>query len=69
MASVVVQTVGLLKSHVLDLDSELLREDYQCETDVEQEVLIYDAFDAPQQFMSAYDFLVINDQGSPSDQP
>lgn len=40
--------VGLLKSHVPDLDSELLCEDYRCNTDAERDALVDGAFDATQ---------------------
>jgi hypothetical protein len=69
MASAVAHAVGLLKSHVPNLDPELLREGYQCETDAEWDVLVDGTFDAAQHFISAYDFSVISDQGRPGDQP
>jgi predicted phage tail protein len=37
MASVVAHAVGLLKSHMPDLNQELLYEDYQCEYDAERD--------------------------------
>jgi hypothetical protein len=46
MALVVAHTVALLKSHVADVDLELLHKEYQCKTDAERDTLIDGAFDA-----------------------
>jgi hypothetical protein len=69
MASVVAHAVGLLKSHMPDLNQELLYEDYQCEYDAERDALVDGAYDAAQHFVSAYDFSMISNQGSLDDQP
>jgi hypothetical protein len=67
MASVVAHVVGLLKSHVANLNLELLREDYRCESDAERNVFMDDAYDAAHHFVSSYDFSVISGQSSPGD--
>jgi hypothetical protein len=69
IASSVAHAVALLKSHIPDLDPELLCKDYRCETDAERDALIDGSFDAAQHFVSEYDFSVANDQDSPGAQP
>jgi hypothetical protein len=64
----VAHAVALLKSHVLDLDTELLHKDFPFADDEERDALIESIYDTAQHFMSQYDFSVVNDQddnGSP----
>jgi hypothetical protein len=46
MASAIVHAVGLLKIHVPGLDSELLHEDYRCESDAAWDALVNGVYDA-----------------------
>jgi hypothetical protein len=47
--------MALLKSHLPDLDVELLRKDFTVD-EVEREVLTNGAYDAAHEFTSSYDF-------------
>jgi hypothetical protein len=51
----VVNAMALLKSHLLDLDVELLRKDFAVD-EAEREALISGAYDATHEFASSYDF-------------
>jgi hypothetical protein len=64
----VAHVVVLLKSHVPDLDTELLHRDFPFADDEERDALIDSVYDTAQYFMSQYDFSVVHDQddnGSP----
>jgi hypothetical protein len=64
----VAHVVVLLKSHVPDLDTELLHRDFPFADDEERDALIDSVYDTAQYFVSQYDFSVVNDQddnGSP----
>jgi hypothetical protein len=52
---VVANAMALLKSHLPDLDVELLRKDFTID-EAELEVLTNDAYDATHGFTSSYDF-------------
>jgi hypothetical protein len=52
---VVANAMALLKSHLPDLDVELLRKDFTID-EAEREVLTNDAYDATHGFTSSYDF-------------
>jgi hypothetical protein len=51
----VANAMALLKSHLPDLDVELLRKDFTVD-EVEREALISGAYDAAHEFASSYDF-------------
>jgi hypothetical protein len=51
----VVNAMALLKSHLLDLDVELLRKDFAVD-EAEREALISGAYDATHEFASSYEF-------------
>jgi hypothetical protein len=55
MSSMVAHAAALSKNHLLDLNLELLRQDFTVD-DVERETLVSNAFDAAQDFVSSYDF-------------
>jgi hypothetical protein len=58
----VAHVVALLKSHVTDLDTELLRRDFPFDDDEEWDALIDSVYDTAQHFVSQYDFSTVNDQ-------
>jgi hypothetical protein len=51
----VANAMALLKSHLPDLDVELMRKDFIVD-EVEREALTSDAYDAAHEFASSYDF-------------
>jgi hypothetical protein len=51
----VANAMALLKSHLPDLDVELLRKDFTVDK-VEREALTSGAYDAAHEFVSSYDF-------------
>jgi hypothetical protein len=51
----VANAMALLKSHLPDLDVELLRKDFTVD-EVEREALTSGAYDAAHEFASSYDF-------------
>jgi hypothetical protein len=55
ISSTVVHVATLFKNHLLDLNMELLRQDFTM-NDAERETLVSNAFDATQDFISSYDF-------------
>jgi hypothetical protein len=55
ISSAVAHTATLLKNHLLDLNMELLCQDFTVD-DAELETLVSSAFDAAQDFVSSYDF-------------
>jgi hypothetical protein len=55
ISSEVVHATTLFKSHLLDLDMEVLRKDFTVE-EAEHETLVTSAYDAAQDFVSSYDF-------------
>jgi hypothetical protein len=55
ISSKVVHATTLFKSHLLDLDMEVLRKDFTVE-EAEHETLVTSAYDAAQDFVSSYDF-------------
>jgi hypothetical protein len=55
ISSEVVHATMLFKSHLLDLDMEVLRKDFTVE-EAEHETLVTSAYDAAQDFVSSYDF-------------
>jgi hypothetical protein len=68
ISSAVAHVVALLKSYVPDLDAELHRRDYPLEDDNERDAIIDSVYETAQNFVSQYDFSVVNDQddeGSP----
>jgi hypothetical protein len=55
ISSAVAHTVALFKNHLLDLNMEILHQDFTVD-DAEREALVSSAFDAAQDFVSSYDF-------------
>jgi chromosome segregation ATPase len=55
ISSAVAHTTALFKNHLLDLNMEILRQDFTVD-DAEREALFSSAFDAAQDFVSLYDF-------------
>jgi hypothetical protein len=55
ISSAVAHTATLLKNHLLDLNMELLCQDFTVD-DAELETLVSSAFDVAQDFVSSYDF-------------
>jgi hypothetical protein len=55
ISSTVAHVVALFKNHLLDLNMELLRQDFTMD-DAEREILVSSAFDAAQDFVSSYNF-------------
>jgi predicted nucleic acid-binding Zn-ribbon protein len=55
ISTAVANAMALLKSHLPDLDVELLRKDFAVD-EVEREVLTSGAYDAAHEFASSYDF-------------
>jgi hypothetical protein len=55
ISSAVAHTASLFKNHLLDLNIEILRQDFIVD-DAEREALVSSAFDATQDFVSSYDF-------------
>jgi hypothetical protein len=55
ISSVVAHAVTLFNNHLLDLNMELLRQDFTVDN-AERETLVSSAFDAAQDFVSSYDF-------------
>jgi hypothetical protein len=55
ISSAVAHVVALFKNHLLDLNMELLRQDFTMD-DAERETLVSSAFDAAQDFVSSYNF-------------
>jgi hypothetical protein len=51
----VANAMALLKSHLPDLDAELLRKDFAVD-EVDHEALTSGAYDAAHEFASSYDF-------------
>jgi hypothetical protein len=67
ISSTVAHAVALFKNHLLDLNMELLRQDFTM-NDVKRETLVSNAFDAAQDFVSSYYFTslaVSDDNDSP----
>jgi hypothetical protein len=52
---VVAHTAAVFKSHLLDLNMELLRQDFTMD-DAKCETLVSNTFDVAQDFVSSYDF-------------
>jgi hypothetical protein len=61
ISSVVAHGVVLLKSYIPDLDADLLHKNYHFEDDEERDTLIESMYETSQQFVSQYDFSVVND--------
>jgi hypothetical protein len=61
ISSVVAHRVVLLKSYIPDLDADLLHKNYHFEDDEEWDTLIESMYETSQQFVSQYDFSVVND--------
>jgi tryptophan 2,3-dioxygenase len=55
ISTTVANAMALLKSHLLDLDVELLRKDFTVD-EVDREALTSGAYDAAHEFTSSYDF-------------
>jgi predicted nuclease of restriction endonuclease-like RecB superfamily len=55
ISSVVAHAAALFKNHLLDLNMELLRQDFTMD-DTKRETLVSSVFDATQDFVSSYDF-------------
>jgi hypothetical protein len=55
ISSAVAHTAALFKNHLLDLNVEILRQDFTVD-DTEREALVSSVFDAAQDFVSSYDF-------------
>jgi hypothetical protein len=55
ISTVVANAMALLKSHLPDLDVELLLKDFTV-TEVEREALTNGVYDATHEFVSSYDF-------------
>jgi hypothetical protein len=55
ISSVVAHAVTLFNNHLLDLNMELLRQDFTVDN-AERETLVSSAFDTAQDFVSSYDF-------------
>jgi hypothetical protein len=55
ISSAVAHTAALFKNHLLDLNVEILRQDFTVD-DAEREALVSSMFDAAQDFVSSYDF-------------
>jgi hypothetical protein len=55
ISSAVAHAVALFKNHLPDLNMELLRQDFTVD-DAKHEILVSNAFDAAQDFVSSYDF-------------
>jgi hypothetical protein len=55
ISSAVAHTAALFKNHLLDLNMEILRQDFTVD-DAEREALVSSAFDTAQDFVSSYDF-------------
>jgi hypothetical protein len=55
ISSAVAHTAALFKNHLLNLNMEILREDFTVD-DAEREALVSSVFDAAQDFVSSYDF-------------
>jgi hypothetical protein len=55
ISSAVAHAAALFKNHLSDLNMELLHQDFTMD-DVEREILVSNAFDAAQDFVSSYDF-------------
>jgi hypothetical protein len=55
ISSVVAHAAAVFKSHLLDLNMELLRQDFTMD-DAECETLVSSTFDVAQDFVSSYDF-------------
>jgi hypothetical protein len=67
ISSAVAHTAALFKNHLLDLNMEILRQDFTMD-DAEHEALVFSAFDAAQDFVSSYDFTSLvefDDNNSP----
>jgi hypothetical protein len=67
ISSAVAHTAALFKNHLLDLNMEILRQDFTMD-DAEREALVSSAFDAAQDFVSSYDFTSLvefDDNNSP----
>jgi hypothetical protein len=55
ISSAVAHVAALFKNHLLDLNMELLRQDFTMD-DTKRETLVSSVFDATQDFLSSYDF-------------
>jgi hypothetical protein len=55
ISSAVARTAALFKNHLLDLNVEILCQDFTVD-DTEREALVFSVFDAAQNFVSSYDF-------------
>jgi hypothetical protein len=67
ISTAVANVMALLKSHLPDLDVELLRKDFTVD-ETEREALTNGAYDAAHEFTSSYDFSSLaesKDIGSP----
>jgi hypothetical protein len=67
ISSAVAHTAALFKNHLLDLNMEILRQDFTMD-DAEREALVSSAFDVAQDFVSSYDFTSLvefDDNNSP----
>jgi hypothetical protein len=68
ISSVVVHVVALVKNHMLDIDTEILRRNFTI-NEVERDALVDSVYDTAQYFVSLYDFSVLgklDDNNSPS---
>jgi uncharacterized tellurite resistance protein B-like protein len=67
ICSAVAHTAALFKNHLLELNMEILRQDFTVD-DAEREALVSSAFDAAQDFVSLYNFTSLvesDDNNSP----
>jgi hypothetical protein len=55
ISSMVAHAAALFKNYLSDLNMELLRQDFTVD-DAEHETLVFNTFDAAQDFVSSYDF-------------
>jgi hypothetical protein len=55
ISSAVAHTAALFKNHLQDLNVEILRQDFTVD-DTECEALVFNVFDAAQDYVSSYDF-------------
>jgi hypothetical protein len=58
ISTAVANAMALLKSHLPDLDVELLRKDFVVD-EADDEALISDTYDTAHEFASSYDFLAL----------
>jgi hypothetical protein len=67
ISSVMAHDAALFKNHLLDLNVELLHQDFTMD-DAERETFVSNMFNAAQDFISSYDFTILaesDDNDSP----